>query len=449
MKLIVQPGNPLRGTVNVSGDKSLSHRAMLFAALAEGESHISNFLLSGVTRVMLEALGTLGIKWRIDGRELIIHGCGINGLKTPSLPINCGNSATTMRLLAGALAASGVPVVLDGSPGLRRRPMSRIVAPLRRMGVKIDTAEGGVAPLTIAGRDRAQSLIPLNETLPVASAQVKSCLLLAALSAAGESVIREPGPSRDHTERMLSSMGVCVEKFKVEERGTVSYETRIQPLRKPLSPLVMNLPGDISAAAFLIVAALITPGSEIYISGVGINPTRTGIIEALQKMGGDIRILNQSLQAGEPVGDIMVRFSPLSGIDVFGPLVVRMIDEFSVFGVAAAYANGKTNVRDASELRVKESDRILTLREELSKLKVDITEADDGFSVNGGNLPCGGMVRAHGDHRLAMALAVLGLGAKAKVCVEGAEIIHESFPEFVHCLKSLGADVSISGETLA
>jgi 3-phosphoshikimate 1-carboxyvinyltransferase len=318
MKLIVQPGNPLRGTVNVSGDKSLSHRAMLFAALAEGESHISNFLLSGVTRVMLEALGTLGIKWRIDGRELIIHGCGINGLKTPSLPINCGNSATTMRLLAGALAASGVPVVLDGSPGLRRRPMSRIVAPLRRMGVKIDTAEGGVAPLTIAGRDRAQSLIPLNETLPVASAQVKSCLLLAALSAAGESVIREPGPSRDHTERMLSSMGVCVEKFKVEERGTVSYETRIQPLRKPLSPLVMNLPGDISAAAFLIVAALITPGSEIYISGVGINPTRTGIIEALQKMGGDIRILNQSLQAGEPVGDIMVRFSPLSGIDVFG-----------------------------------------------------------------------------------------------------------------------------------
>ncbi len=445
MKLIVKPGNPLRGTVQVPGDKSLSHRAVLFAALAEGESRIDNFLVSGVTRVMLSALRALGVEWKLSEQTLTVQGCGLQGFHQTQAPLDCGNSATTLRLLAGALAATGVPAVLDGSAGLRQRPMGRIVEPLQRMGVPVQASPAGTAPLTLQARAAGYPLRALNESLPVASAQVKSCLLLAALAADGITVLREPGPSRDHTERMLLSLGVAVDSRVIEENGAVLYETRLQPPLKPLRPLHMTLPGDPSAAAFLLVAASITPGSEVRIHGVDVNPTRTGLIDALQAMGADIRLENERQQAGEPVADLVVRAARLHGAQVQGPLVVRMIDEFSVFGTAAAFADSQTNVREARELRYKESDRIATLCQELQALGVPAQEAADGFSIPVGQLR-GGEVQAHGDHRLAMAMAVAGLAAQGPVTVNGAEMIHESFPGFVEQLRALGADVQMVAE---
>ena len=443
MKLTVFPGNPLRGTVLVPGDKSLSHRAVLFAALAEGESRIENFLVSGVTRAMLNALKVLGVRWSLEGETLTVEGRGLRGFRAPDAPLDCGNSATTIRLLAGAIAAAGIPAVLDGSAGLRRRPMDRIVEPLRRMGVPISADAGGGAPLRLLERPADQKLNPLDETLPVASAQVKSCLLLAALAADGETVLREPGPSRDHTERMLSSMGARVTSRVLDGESPV-YETRLTPPANPLRPLHMTLPGDMSAAAFLIVAGLITPGSEIVIPGVEINPTRTGLIDALRAMGADIHVENETEQAGEPVANLRVRSSRLCSGQVCGPLVVRMIDEFSVFGAAAAYAKGVTEVREAAELRLKESDRISTLVQELNALGADAKEQADGFTIAGGQSPLGGTATAHGDHRLAMAMAVAGLAARGPVTVEGAEIIDESFPGFVQSLRGLGARIAIN-----
>ncbi len=443
MRLVVRPGKSLHGIVEVPGDKSLSHRALLFAALAEGESQIDNFLVSGVTRVMLDALSAMGVAWQLNGDRLTVWGRGLAGLRPPEQVLNCGNSATTLRLVAGAVAAAGIPAVLDGSDGLRRRPMGRIVDPLRRMGVAIEQSPEGTAPLKMQARPLGQHLKPLDETLPVASAQVKSCLLLAALAADGKTVLREPGPSRDHTERMLNSMGAIVGRRGVEVGGDVVYETQLIPPEAPLQPLRMRLPGDISAAAFLVVAGLITPGSEIRIPGVGLNPTRTGLLDALRKMGGTIWVENEGDQAGEPVGDLVVQSGRLHGCSISGPLVVRMIDEFSVFGTAAAYAEGKTVVHDAAELRLKESDRIRTLCAELRGLGVPAEEHPDGFTIPGGVRPAGGTAHAHGDHRLAMAMTIAGLAARDTVAVEGAEMVNESFPGFVDVLRGLGADVSL------
>lgn len=435
----------LESRMVLPGDKSLSHRAALFAALALGESRIENYLISGVTQAMLGALDDLGVQWTIDGRTLVVRGVGLNGLHKHSenaFPrINCGNSATTMRLLSGACATWNNGVVLDGSEGLRRRPMQRIVVPLNQMGVDIQSSEG-VAPLTI--RPVELPLQSISYTLPVASAQVKSCLLLAGLSSNGPVVLREPGPSRDHTERMLRSMGVTVnsELVQSESDGKTEYLTTLSPpSSKRLSPLQMTLPGDISAASFLIVAALITPNSELKLHGVGLNPTRTGILDALSQMGGNIQILNQSEQAGEPVGDLIVRHSQLNGIRVLGDLVVRMIDEFPVFAIAAAYAKGKTVVRDALELRHKESDRIQMLCRELTAIGVQVREAPDGFDITGGAPIYGGDVDPHGDHRLAMALAVAGLAAEGQVAIKDAQIINESFPNFVDIMQNLGAKI--------
>jgi len=446
VRLLVNPGKALKGTVQVPGDKSLSHRALLFSALAEGESRIDNFLVSGVTRVMLDAIDALGVEWNLADGRLTVQGRGLVGLRPPERVLNCGNSATTLRLLTGALAAAGIPAVLDGSEGLRRRPMERIVAPLRRMGVEIETGPNGTAPLKLTGRPSGQLLDPLDETLPVASAQVKSCLLLAALSAKGKTVLREPGPSRDHTERMLSSMGAFIGSRGIEVHDQVVYETYFIPPSEELRPLEIRLPGDISAAAFFIVAGLITPGSEICIPCVGLNPTRTGLLDALRSMGASIQVENESEQAGEPAGDLRMGYMHLRGTTISGPLVVRMIDEFSVFGTAAAYAKGATVVQDAIELRHKESDRIHALCEELGRLGVPVEETEDGFRIPGGVAPAGGPAHAHGDHRMAMALAVAGLAARGPVTVNGAEMINESFPGFVEALKGLGADVSLSVE---
>lgn len=447
-RIISAPGKPLSGSVSLPGDKSISHRAALFAALAEGESRIENLLVAGVTEAMLKALADLGVRWELDGSRLTVHGRGFHAWDRTSEPIilDCANSGTTMRLLAGALAALGVHAVLDGSPGLRRRPMKRIVAPLQAMGVRIQASSGTTAPLKVEARSQGWKLHALDYTLPVASAQVKSCLLLAALAAGGPSVLREPGPSRDHSERMLRGMGVAVTSSL--ERSNVMrnpyYVTRLDP-PKPLhlAPLNLVVPGDISSAAFLIVAAAITPGSRVTLKDVGLNTTRTGLLDALQSMGADIRVIPREERSGEPVGDIQVSYAPLQGTHISGSLVVRMIDEFPVFAIAASCAQGQTRISQAEELRHKESDRISALCAELRKLGIDSRETPDGFVVNGGGMFQGGIVETHGDHRLAMALSVAGLASQKSVTVDGAQVVTESFPEFTTKLHHLGADIRL------
>jgi 3-phosphoshikimate 1-carboxyvinyltransferase len=440
MRLTVFPGHPLRGEVVLPGDKSLSHRSALFAALADGESVIQNFLVAGVTESLLGALAELKVAWELDGTILKVAGRGMRGLRPASAPLQCGNSATTMRLLAGAVAAAGIPAVLDGTSGLRRRPMNRIIEPLRRMGVGIDSEAGGKAPLKLLGRPIGEKLRTVDYELPVASAQVKTCLLLAALAAEGPVRLTEPALSRDHTERMLAGMGVGI-RSRFSEAGAEVMLTPPEPML--LQPLQTTLPGDFSSAAFLIVAALVTPGSEIVLRGVGLNPTRTGLLDALLEMGADIRIDRECDQAGEPSGDLTIRSSSLKGICIAAPRVVNMIDEFPAFTTAAAYADGITTVKDAAELRHKESDRISAVCSQLKVLGVDINETPDGYRVRGASILAGGRVGANGDHRLGMALAVAGLGASTPVMVEGAEIISESLPGFSSALISLGAQVVV------
>lgn len=473
MKRTITPGKPLRGTVKLPGDKSISHRAALFAALANGESRFENYLVAGVTRAMLEALSSLGVRWHFEknGRvadihevekhkhpTLIVLGNGLGGLKAPAQSIHCGNSATTLRLLAGALAAAGIPAVLDGSPGLRRRPMRRIIEPLRQMGVAIGATDYR-APIVLQnskvryladrvgvkeGSRSSQEfhLEAINYTLPVASAQVKTCLLLAGLSANGPTTLIEPGPSRDHSERMLKSMGALVTSSTQSTPSSGDqFITTLSPLlrMRPLLPLEMTIPGDISTAAFLIVAALITPNSKIKLESVGLNPTRIGLLDALKAMGANIEIAPRGELHGEPVGDLTVFSSQLSGIEISGPLVVRMIDEFPIFAVAASYAQGSSVVHDATELRHKESDRITALCEQLRILSVDVQEHRDGFTINGGTPPKGGEVDPQGDHRLGMSLTVAGLAAESTITLRNAEIVYESFPGFKETFASLGA----------
>ena len=437
--LTTAPSQGLRGTLALPGDKSMSHRAALFSALAGGESRIANFLDAGVTRRMLAALTALGVSWSLSENQLTVQGRGISGWTAPAGPIDCGNSGTTLRLLAGAIAATGLPAVLDGSPGLRRRPMNRIVLPLQAMGVRLASA-GGCAPLTFDAGDLPLSP-PDHFLLNVPSAQVKTCLLLAGLSADRPVRILEPGPSRDHSERMLGAQGAVIRTGPAESPdGAAVYEIVMEP-PAALTPLRMKLPGDFSSAAFLIVAALITEGSDILLQGVGLNPTRTGLLDALATMGANLAVSPAGEEGGEPTGDIRVRHSRLTGTEVSGPLVVRMIDEFPALAVAAAFAQGPTLVSEAGELRNKESDRIRSLCTQLSAIGVTAEERPDGFRIPGAGLPTGGIVHPAGDHRIAMALAVAGLGAAGPVSVADAEIMDESFPSFVETLQLLGAQV--------
>jgi 3-phosphoshikimate 1-carboxyvinyltransferase len=437
MKLLIPPSRPLHGLAQVPGDKSISHRAALFTALAQGESHIENFLHSGVTTVLLEALTAMGVPWEYDHSTLHVKGQGLVGLKTPTSVVDCGNSATTMRLLIGASTAAGIEVELDGSEGLRQRPMKRVIEPLEQMGAKISASAGGGAPIKISARKRKEHLKGIDYTSPVASAQVKTAIMLAALAADSPTIIRETGPSRDHSERMLSSMGA---EISTHDGKTPSVQ--IFPLSgKELKPLTMTIPGDFSSAAFLLVAALIVPGSEITLEGVGLNPTRTGLLDALIKMEADINITYRQIRHHEPVGDITARYGPLKSTTIEGALVVRMIDEFPIFAVAASLAEGRTVVQDAGELRYKETDRIKAICEKLSKRNVDIQEREDGFAINGPSKISGGTVSATGDHRMAMALAIAGLAAQNELIIEGAEVIQESFPNFTNELSKLGAGV--------
>lgn len=433
MRLMVRGGGLLRGRIRVPGDKSISHRALLLGAIAAGVTRVGNFLPATDCQATLACVRALGIEVeRVSERELIVRGRGLHGLREPSDVLDCRGSGTTARLLAGILAGQPFYSVLTGSEQLRRRPMGRVAGPLRRMGATVLGREGGqLLPLTICGG----RLRGIDDALPMASAQVKSAILLAGLYAEGPTTVREPGPARDHTERMLRAQGA-----NIEVRG------RVVTLHSggELAGLEVAVPGDFSSAAFFIAAACLVPGSELLIEEVGINPTRTGFLEVLRAMGAEVGMENWRERGGEPVADIVVRTeggdgSPLlRGVEVGKAIVPRMIDEFPILAVVATQAEGETVVRDAAELRVKEADRIAALVSELRKLGAHIQERPDGFVVEGPTRLVGTRVLSHGDHRLAMSLAVAGLVAAGETIVEGAECISDSFPGFERALRDLG-----------
>lgn len=424
---VVQPGKALHGTTTVPGDKSISHRAVFFGALASGISHVRGWLPAGDTEASLQTTRALGIEIeRHSDTDLTIYG---GTIRQPDAPLNLVNAGTGIRLLAGIMVGQPFESVLDGSEQLRRRPMNRVIDPLRMMGANIE-GSSGCAPLVI----KPARLHGIEYDLPVASAQVKSAVLLAGLFADGETVVRQPGPARDHTERMLAAMGANL----VTQGDTV--------ILKPdaaLKPMDFTVPGDLSSAAFLIVAALILPGSEIRLTGVSLNPTRTGILDVLREMGADMTVTETGLEAGDPVGTIIARYSALKGVSVGGEVVVRMIDEFPIFMVAALFAEGQTTVRDAGELRVKETDRLAVMTEELRKFGAQITETEDGFIIVGRQRLNGATVYGHDDHRIAMSLVVAGLAAGGETTVLDARCAGDSFPGYAETLHRLGADVAV------
>ncbi len=437
-ELHIRPATCLRGQIRVPGDKSISHRALLLGALAQGDSSVRGFLSSGDCQATVHCLRALGIAVdEIDATTLTVHGCGLHGLRSPSAPLDCRRSGTTMRMLSGIMAGQAFTSTLTGDAQLRRRPMERMAAPLRLMGAHIETANGH-APLTVRGNH----LRGIDYHLPVASAQVKSALLLAGLYADGSTVLHEPGPARDHTERMLRAM-IVPRAIPGAIAGPLTHSGSAWALDPAqvdhLRPLDIVVPGDFSSAAFLLVAGTLVPGSEVTVSGVGINPTRTGLLDVLRDMGAQIAMQNESEQGGEPMADLAVRPAALRSAQVRGDRVVRMIDEFPILAVAATQAQGVTIVHDAAELRVKETDRIATVVTELRKLGAQIEPYEDGFAVSGPTPLRGTVVESHGDHRLAMALAVAGLVAEGQTTVRDIEWIADSFPGFVELLGSLRA----------
>lgn len=423
--LVVRPAAGLRGSASVPGDKSISHRAVLFGMLAQGPTRARRWLAAGDTEASLRAAQALGVRVeRHSADDLTVHG-GL--LRPPGEPLNLANAGTGIRLLAGIMAGQPFASVLDGSEQLRGRPMRRVVEPLRLMGADI-SASGDRAPLTI----RPAALRGIRYLLPVASAQVKSAVLLAGLFAAGATVIVQPGPARDHTERMLRAMGADI---------TVEGDAVTLRPGPALLPLDFSVPGDFSSAAFLIVAACVVPGSDITITGVNLNPTRTGLLDALLAMGADITVMEGGLEAGEPAGALRVRHRALRGVEIGGDLVVRMIDEFPALLVAALHAEGRTIVREAQELRVKETDRIAVMAAELGKMGARVSETADGFALVGPQPLTGALVDSHDDHRVAMSLALAGLAAPGRTVIAGGACAGDSFPGFAAALAGLGADV--------
>jgi 3-phosphoshikimate 1-carboxyvinyltransferase len=430
-ELRVQSGLALRGRARVPGDKSISHRVLLLGSIAAGKSHVEGFLPSADCLATLDAVRALGVKVQEHtSTELTVHGVGLHGLREPDDLIDCRRSGTTMRLLAGLLAGQPFLSVLSGGTQLRRRPMARITEPLCSMGATVLGRDGGrLPPLAIRGGE----LHGIDYTLPVASAQVKSALTLAALYASGATRLRVPGPARDHTERMLAAMGASI------TAGESMVE--IEP-GATLQPVDVTVPGDFSSAAYLLVAASLLPDSEITVEVVGVNPTRTGLLDLLCAMGADLTLHQERVVGGEPVAQIVVHSAELSGVEVGADLVVRAIDEFPILAVAATQARGETVVRDAAELRVKETDRIATTVGELRRFGAEIEPRPDGFVVHGPTTLAGAAVDSHGDHRLGMALTVAGLLARGETIVRNVGCIADSFPGFAPTLASLGARVS-------
>ena len=418
MDWVARTGAPLRGTLAIPGDKSVSHRAVMFAALADGVSTIDGFLEGEDTRATAAIFSRMGVRIETPSpSRRVVHGVGVDGLQPPAGPLDCGNAGTGMRLLAGLLAAQRFDSMLVGDASLSKRPMRRVTVPLAKMGARIDTEEGGVPPLRIHGRQR---LVGVDHRLEVASAQVKSALLLAGLYADGDTVVREPHPTRDYTERMLSAFGV-----------DITFSPGFARLRggQRLRATDVAVPADFSSAAFFLVAASIVPGSELRLCAVGLNPRRTGLLQALRLMGADIVEENPAIHGGEPVADLVVRHAPLHGIQVPEHLVPDMIDEFPALFVAAACAQGPTVVSGAAELRVKESDRLAAMATGLRSLGLRVDETPDGATIHPGAMG-GGCIQSHGDHRIAMAFAVAAQRAHGQVRVEDVANVATSFPGF-------------------
>lgn len=419
----------LRGTIAVPGDKSISHRAVMFNAVAEGNARITNFLTGADCLSTISCMQALGVKIERSGSDVQVFGRGLRGLRAPETILDCGNSGTTIRLLTGLLAGQNFSATLTGDDSLRSRPMLRVVEPLRRLGAQIDGEENGKrAPLTIQG----QALHGGEIELTVASAQVKSALLLAGLLADSPLVLTGKIVSRDHTERMLSAMGV---DLRVEDERITLYPPAHPVFPYPLS---LRVPGDPSSATFWWVAAAIHPDAEITTTGVCLNPTRTGALDVLRAMGAQITITNQGKEGQEPVGDVTVRSAPLTATEIGGDLIPRLIDEIPVLAVAAAHAHGTTVVRDAAELRAKESDRIATVATELSKLGATVTPTSDGLIIEGGGELHGADVESYGDHRLAMTLAVASLTAEGTMTIADPSSASVSYPTFWEHLSQLG-----------
>lgn len=423
------PGGALTGHIRVPGDKSISHRSIMLGSLAEGVTEISGFLEGEDSLATLAAFRAMGVQ--IEGPykgQVRIQGVGLHGLKAPDQPLYLGNSGTSMRLLAGLLAGQAFDTELTGDASLSKRPMRRVTEPLARMGAHIETAEGGTAPLRIRG---GQKLKAIDYVLPMASAQVKSCVLLAGLYAEGRTCTTEPAPTRDHTERMLRGMG-----YQVDVNGSTAClegDGRLQA-----TPI--DVPADISSAAFFLVGASIAPNSDLVLEHVGLNPTRTGVLDILKLMGADIDIMNPREVGGEPVADLRVRSAQLRGIDIPEALVPLAIDEFPVLFVAAACAQGRTVLTGAEELRVKESDRIQVMADGLRVLGIDAQPTPDGMVINGGRFGQG-RVDSHGDHRIAMAFAMAALRAAGPIDIDDCANVNTSFPGFVDLARQAGLDL--------
>ncbi|MGI9204938.1 MAG: 3-phosphoshikimate 1-carboxyvinyltransferase [Woeseiaceae bacterium] len=427
MNFVVEPSALKSDTLTVPGDKSISHRALMLGSIAAGRTHIRGFLAGDDCLATLAALQAMGVDIdRPSETEAIVEGVGKHGLRAPAGPLDMGNSGTAMRLFAGMLAGQAFSTKLVGDESLSNRPMRRVIKPLEMMGAKIQSNQGN-PPLQINGCPLGSIIYPS----PVASAQVKSAILLAGLYANGDVSVIEPAITRDHTERMLRSMGV--------ELGTGESQIIMQG-GQDLVGIDVRVPADLSSAAFIILATLLATDAEITITGVGVNPTRTGVLDILQAMGANISLDNVRLFGEEPVADLTVRSSKLHGIDVEPEIVSLAIDEFPVLFVAAACAEGKTTFSGIGELRVKESDRIATMTEGLRALSVAVDESADGAVIHGGKL-YGGSITSHGDHRIAMAFAAGATIAQWPVHIEATDAVKTSFPGFVACLRSLGVNI--------
>ncbi|MCU0734027.1 MAG: 3-phosphoshikimate 1-carboxyvinyltransferase [Methylotetracoccus sp.] len=433
----VQSGGSLRGELRVPGDKSISHRSIMLGSIAEGISEVSGFLAAADCLSTLTAFRAMGVEIEGPTDGLVrIHGAGLRGLRAPVAPLDLGNSGTSMRLMSGLLAGQSFDTELTGDESLNRRPMRRITEPLRSMGAQIETTAAGTAPLKIHGNALLRGI---HYDMPVASAQVKSCLLLAGLYASGMTSVTEPAPTRDHTERMLTSFGYPWQRDG--KRISVASGGRLIATQ-------IDVPSDISSAAFFLVGGAIASNSDLVLRHVGINPTRTGVIDILRQMGADLEVRNSRMMGGEPVADLRIRTSRLKGLVIPEHLVPLAIDEFPVLFVAAACAEGETVLTGAEELRVKESDRIQVMADGLQHLGIDAVPTPDGMRISGGPLR-GGRVDARGDHRIAMAFAMAALRARGAIEIDDCRNVSTSFPEFVDLARAVGLNITaIEGERL-
>lgn len=421
----INPVNGLHGAITVPGDKSISHRAIMLGALACGDTHITGFLMGEDCLSTIDCFRKMGVEIEIGTHEVVVHGVGLHGLRAPQEALYTGNSGTTTRLLCGILAGQTFPAAMSGDGSIEKRPMGRVIAPLRSMGARIEGVNGNYCPLTI----HPASLHGITCDLPVASAQLKSAILLAGLYADSPTTVIEPAPSRDHTERMLRALGV-----------TVSSEGPAISVVPPdhLTAMDIAVPGDISSAAFFLVAGAIVPESELTIRNVGVNPTRTGILDVLRDMGANITMTR--LQEGaEPVCDLTVRTSRLHGTTIGGAVIPRLIDELPVLAVAAAFAQGDTVIRDAQELKVKESNRIAAMAAELSRAGANVEETEDGMIIHGGAALHGAAFETYHDHRIAMSMAVCSLACSSPSQIISPEVVSISYPNFFETLEQLGA----------